>query len=45
MYMVLKMQQENTTNNEGVEVLENRPFQDNVFGKGHYTSKVYSFQR
>ncbi|CAO2814424.1 unnamed protein product [Amaranthus hypochondriacus] len=44
MYMVLKMQQENTTNNEGVEVLESRPFQDNVFGKGHYTSKVYSFQ-
>lgn len=44
MYMILKMQQENTTNNEGVDVLESRPFEDNVFGKGHYTSKVYRFQ-
>uniref|UniRef100_A0A803L3R8 Phosphatidylinositol transfer protein N-terminal domain-containing protein n=1 Tax=Chenopodium quinoa TaxID=63459 RepID=A0A803L3R8_CHEQI len=44
MYMVLKMQQENTTNTEGVDVLENRPFEDNLIGKGHYTSKVYSFQ-
>lgn len=44
MYMVLKMQQENTTSTEGVDVLESRPFEDNVFGKGHYTSKVYSFQ-
>lgn len=44
MYMVLKMQQENTTNAEGVDVVENKTFEDNVFGKGHYTSKVYSFQ-
>ncbi|GAB4825400.1 hypothetical protein Ancab_008273 [Ancistrocladus abbreviatus] len=44
MYMVMKMQQENTTSTEGVEVLESRPFEDNVFGKGYYTSKIYRFQ-
>ncbi|KAL2938224.1 Phosphatidylinositol transfer protein 1 [Bienertia sinuspersici] len=45
MYMVLKMQQENTTTTEGVDVLENRPFEDSVYGQGNYTSKLYSFQR
>ncbi|XP_026412888.1 phosphatidylinositol transfer protein 1-like [Papaver somniferum] len=44
MYMVMKMQQQSTSNNEGVEVLENRPFKDDVFGKGQYTSKVYHLQ-
>lgn len=44
MYMILKMQQETTTNTEGVDVLENKPFEDNFFGKGHYTSKVYRYQ-
>ncbi|KAF8397636.1 hypothetical protein HHK36_016556 [Tetracentron sinense] len=44
MHMVVKMQQENTTGSEGVEVLENRPFEDDVFGKGRYTSKVYHLQ-
>lgn len=43
-YMIMKMQQQNTTSNEGVEVLENRPFENNVFGKGQYTSKIYRFQ-
>ncbi|XP_051143365.1 uncharacterized protein LOC127259799 [Andrographis paniculata] len=43
-YMVMKMQQENTTGTEGVEVLENRPFEDEDFGKGQYTSKIYRFQ-
>ncbi|XP_039014238.1 phosphatidylinositol transfer protein 2-like [Hibiscus syriacus] len=44
MYMVLKMQQQSTNGAEGVEVLESRPFQDDVFGKGQYTSKVYRLQ-
>ncbi|KAL9252465.1 Phosphatidylinositol transfer protein 2-like protein [Drosera capensis] len=33
MYMVVKMQQENTTSTEGVEILESRPFEDDVYGK------------
>lgn len=45
MYMVMKMQQKNTTGTEGVEVLENRPFEDNEFGKGQYTFKIYRLQR
>ncbi|XP_026427604.1 phosphatidylinositol transfer protein 1-like [Papaver somniferum] len=44
MYMVMKMQHQSTSNSEGVEVLENRPFKDDVFGKGQYTSKVYHLQ-
>ncbi|XP_038999010.1 phosphatidylinositol transfer protein 1-like isoform X2 [Hibiscus syriacus] len=44
MYMVMKMQQQSTNGAEGVEVLENIPFQDDVFGKGQYTSKVYRLQ-
>lgn len=44
MYMIMKMQQENTTGTEGVEVLENRPFEDDEFGKGQYTLKLYRLQ-
>jgi hypothetical protein len=44
MYMVTKMQQENTTSTEGVDVLENRPFEDETFGSGRYTSKIYRLQ-
>ncbi|GMI97342.1 hypothetical protein HRI_003403600 [Hibiscus trionum] len=44
MYMVMKMQQQSSNGAEGVEVLENRPFQDDEFGKGQYTSKVYRLQ-
>ncbi|XP_048234009.1 phosphatidylinositol transfer protein 1 isoform X1 [Ricinus communis] len=44
MYMVMKMQQETTTSTEGVEVLENRPLEDDVFGECQYTSKVYRLQ-
>ncbi|KAJ7559951.1 hypothetical protein O6H91_04G108100 [Diphasiastrum complanatum] len=44
MYMVAKMQQYNTTGKEGVEVLENRPFEDLQLGKGMYTRKVYHLQ-
>lgn len=45
MYMVMKMQQQNTSSSEGVEVLENRPLEDDVFGQCQYTSKVYRLQR
>ncbi|XP_042962302.1 phosphatidylinositol transfer protein 2-like isoform X1 [Carya illinoinensis] len=38
MYIVTKMQQKNTTSTEGIEVLESRPFEDNVYGTGQYTS-------
>lgn len=44
MYMIMKMQKQTTTNTEGVDVLENRPFEDDVFGKGRYTSKIYRLQ-
>jgi hypothetical protein len=44
-YAVMKMSQQHTTGNEGIEVLENRPFEDNVLGKGRYTNKVYCLQR
>lgn len=45
MYMVMKMQKQTTTNTEGVDVMENRPFEDDIFGKGRYTSKIYRLQR
>ncbi|KAH9661009.1 hypothetical protein KPL70_024367 [Citrus sinensis] len=44
MYMVAKMQQQNSNGDEGVDVLENRPFEHDVFGRGQYTFKVYRFQ-
>ncbi|CAB4282638.1 unnamed protein product [Prunus armeniaca] len=44
MYMVRKMQQQNTTSTEGVEILENKSFEDDVLGKGHYSSKIYRLQ-
>uniref|UniRef100_M1CDT0 Phosphatidylinositol transfer protein n=1 Tax=Solanum tuberosum TaxID=4113 RepID=M1CDT0_SOLTU len=40
----MKMQQESTTGDEGVEVLQNRPFSDDEFGGGQYTSKFYHLQ-
>ncbi|KAK6935993.1 Phosphatidylinositol transfer protein [Dillenia turbinata] len=43
-FMVAKMQQKHTKGNEGVEVLENRPYEDETFGKGQYTSKIYRLQ-
>ncbi|XP_073156289.1 uncharacterized protein [Henckelia pumila] len=45
MYMVMKMQQQNTSGDEGVEVLDNRPFEDDELGKGQYTFKIYRLQR
>lgn len=44
MYMVTKMQQENTASNEGVEVLANKPFKNEELGEGQYTLKVYHLQ-
>ncbi|XAR60477.1 hypothetical protein NMG60_11033877 [Bertholletia excelsa] len=43
-YMIMRMQQQNTTSTEGVEVLEDRPFANNEFGEGQYTSKIYRLQ-
>ncbi|KAA3489748.1 phosphatidylinositol transfer protein 1-like [Gossypium australe] len=43
-FMVLKMQQQSTNEAEGVEVLENKGFEDDVYGKGQYTSKLYRLQ-
>lgn len=45
MYVVMKMSQQHTTGDEGIEVLENKPFEDNVLGKGRYTNKIYRLQR
>jgi len=44
MHMVMKLQQQSTTGDEGVEVLENKPFEDDEFGRGQYTYKVYRLQ-
>lgn len=45
MFTIIKMEQQNTSSKEGVEILENVPFEDEVLGKGQYTSKVYHLQR
>lgn len=45
MYMVTKMQQQQTGGGEGVEVLINRPFENEEYGRGQYTSKIYHLQR
>ncbi|KAH9554043.1 hypothetical protein CY35_08G043900 [Sphagnum magellanicum] len=46
MYMVTKMQQQQTSAgaDEGVEVLVNEPFENEEFGKGQFTSKIYHLQ-
>ncbi|OAY74342.1 Phosphatidylinositol transfer protein alpha isoform [Ananas comosus] len=44
-YTVMKMEQQNTNSKEGVEILQNSPFEDQMLGKGQYTSKVYHLQR
>lgn len=43
-YMVTKMQRESSSGSEGVEIVESREFEDDVYGKGQYTSKVYRLQ-
>ncbi|XP_073113337.1 uncharacterized protein [Elaeis guineensis] len=44
MYTIMKMEQLNTTSKEGVEILQNIPFEDELLGKGQYTSKIYHLQ-
>ncbi|KAG6541652.1 hypothetical protein Mapa_016917 [Marchantia paleacea] len=44
MYMVTKMQEQQTSGTEGVEILVNEPFENEEFGKGQYTSKIYHLQ-
>ncbi|KAG9129575.1 hypothetical protein Leryth_014431 [Lithospermum erythrorhizon] len=44
MYVVMKMQQQSTKGTEGVEVLENKSFEDDEYGKGQYTLKLYRLQ-
>jgi hypothetical protein len=41
----MKMEQQNTNSKEGVEVLQQVPFEDEKLGKGQLTSKVYHLQR
>jgi hypothetical protein len=41
----MKMEQQNTNSKEGVEVLQQVPFEDEKLGKGQYTSKNYHLQR
>ncbi|RXI04520.1 hypothetical protein DVH24_038794 [Malus domestica] len=43
-YMVMKMQEQNTDSTEGVEIVESKSFEDDLFGKGHYSSKIYRLQ-
>ena len=45
MYTIAKMEQQNTTGEEGVEIVQNIPFEDEALGKGQYTSKIYHLQR
>lgn len=45
MYMVTRMQEQQTSGSEGVEVLVNEPFENEEFGRGQYTSKIYHLQR
>uniref|UniRef100_A0A0D3FH45 Phosphatidylinositol transfer protein N-terminal domain-containing protein n=1 Tax=Oryza barthii TaxID=65489 RepID=A0A0D3FH45_9ORYZ len=40
----MKMEQQNTNSKEGVEVLQQVPFEDEKLGKGQYTSKNYHLQ-
>jgi hypothetical protein len=44
MHMVTKIQQLQTTGEEGVEVLVNEPFENEEW-KGQFTSKIYHLQR
>ncbi|KAF8683779.1 hypothetical protein HU200_044712 [Digitaria exilis] len=44
-YTIMEMEQQNTNSKEGVEVLQQVPFEDEKLGKGQLTSKVYHLQR
>ncbi|VAH89722.1 unnamed protein product [Triticum turgidum subsp. durum] len=43
-YTIIKMEQQNTNGKEGVEVLQQVPFEDDELGEGQFTSKVYHLQ-
>ncbi|KAJ3682810.1 hypothetical protein LUZ60_013037 [Juncus effusus] len=43
-YTIMKMEEQNTNSQEGVEIIENKPFDDDFLGKGKYTSKLYHLQ-
>ncbi|KAG8063855.1 hypothetical protein GUJ93_ZPchr0003g16927 [Zizania palustris] len=43
-YTIMKMEQQNTNSKEGVEVLQQVPFEDEKLGKGQFTSKDYHLQ-
>ncbi|KAM7279086.1 hypothetical protein ACFE04_006220 [Oxalis oulophora] len=43
-YTMIKMQKQHTTSTEGVDVLQDKPLQDDLSTEGRYTSKVYRFQ-
>ncbi|KAJ1297638.1 hypothetical protein BS78_01G392400 [Paspalum vaginatum] len=43
-YTIMKMEQQNTNSKEGVEVLQQVPFEDDKLGKGQFTSKAYHLQ-
>uniref|UniRef100_A0A0E0KCA7 Phosphatidylinositol transfer protein N-terminal domain-containing protein n=1 Tax=Oryza punctata TaxID=4537 RepID=A0A0E0KCA7_ORYPU len=43
-YTIMKMEQQNTNSKEGVEVLQQVPFEDEKLGNGQYTSKDYHLQ-
>ncbi|KAJ1932128.1 hypothetical protein EC988_009558, partial [Linderina pennispora] len=44
LYSVAKMSMNETGGGEGVEVLENRPYDDPKLGKGQYTLKIYHLE-
>uniref|UniRef100_A0A0D9VSR8 Phosphatidylinositol transfer protein N-terminal domain-containing protein n=1 Tax=Leersia perrieri TaxID=77586 RepID=A0A0D9VSR8_9ORYZ len=44
-YTIMKMEQQNTNSKEGVDVLQQVPFEDEKLGKGQFTSKDYHLQR
>lgn len=43
-YTIMKMEQQNTNSKEGVEVVQQVPFEDEKLGKGQFTSKLYHLQ-
>ena len=44
-YMHTKMQMENTTSSEGVEVVASHPFSEEDLGSGDFSHVIYHFQR
>ncbi|KAG0452411.1 hypothetical protein HPP92_025075 [Vanilla planifolia] len=44
LYTIMKMEQQNTTSKEGVEILENIRYDDGELGRGQHTSKIYHLE-